>query len=250
MKSLDPALARFTPISLAEMDNVALQSRMDTKYLVAFRDLPGLLEALSVEYRMLEVNGERGIRYRTLYFDTPGRRAYFDHHNGRSRRCKVRMREYLGSGACFLEVKRRTGRGGTVKRRILVPAIAETLTEGQQAFVAGACDLGPHLVPTLWNEFRRYTLVHTERIERITLDVGLSFRDEDGEAALEGICVAELKEGRTGHGSPFAALMRALPAPPTSFSKYCVGTVLLQPSIKYNQFKPILLHARRLGRAA
>lgn len=248
--SLATILQRFAPIVLDEMDSVALQSRMDTKYLIAAQHLPDILKTLSAEYRMLEVNGQRGSIYRTLYFDTPERRFYFDHHNGRTFRSKVRMREYSSSGACFLEVKRSTGRGGTVKRRIPIPAIAEHLTASQQEFVTAISGSTKPLVPLLWNEFFRYTLVHRERAERLTLDTSLTFRNADGEAALPGICVAELKEGRTGHGSPFAALMRALPAAPASFSKYCIGTLLLEPGIKHNQFKPILLRARRLGKAA
>lgn len=250
MAALQHALAGFVTISLPEMDAVALQSRMDTKYLLSVHRLPALLHELAKEYRLLEVGGQRGGLYRTLYFDTPGLQAYYDHHNGRTFRCKVRLREYTSSGACFLEVKNRNGRGGTEKRRIPAPAMAATLTPGQRAFVASACDLGPDLVPALWNEFTRYTLVHAERIERITLDTGLFFYMEGREARLNGVCVAELKEGRTGHGSPFAALMRALPSPPMNFSKYCMGTVLLRPGVKYNQFKPALLRAERLAAAA
>lgn len=247
---LSPILKQFVPIALREMDSVALQARMDTKYLLAAHHLPDILDKLSAEYRILEVDGQIGSTYRTLYFDTPDRQFYFDHHNGQTFRCKVRMREYASTGACFLEVKRRTGRGGTDKMRISIPAITESLTAGQVAFVASAMESKEQLVPLLWNEFFRYTFVHRERAERLTLDTSLNFRDAKGEAALPGLCVAELKEGRTGHGSPFAALMRALPTPPTSFSKYCIGTVLLNPGIKYNQFKPTLLHARRLGTVA
>jgi len=249
MAPLDPIVARFEPIALGDMDGVALQARMDTKFLFAALELPGLLEVLGTEYRMLEVNGQRGTGYRTLYFDTADRRFYFEHHNGYTYRSKVRMREYVGSNACFLEVKRRTGRGGTLKRRIPIPAISEQLTPGQIAFAASVSQCDTPLVPTLWNEFFRYTLVHHERAERLTLDIRLSFRDADGEAGLPNICVAELKEGRTGHGSPFLELMRKLPVPPTRFSKYCVGTVLLRPGIKYNQFKPILLRAERAASA-
>ena len=249
MPRLDPIIARFDPIALSEMDGVALQARMDTKFLFAASELPALLEVLSTEYRMLEVNGERGIGYRTLYFDTPDRRFYFEHHNGYTYRSKVRMREYVGTNACFLEVERRTGRGGTLKRRIPIPAISEHLTPGQAAFAASVSQCDTPLAPTLWNEFFRFTLVHHERAERLTLDIRPTFRDADGEAGLPQICVAELKEGRKGHGSPFLALMRKLPVPPTSFSKYCVGTVLLRPDIKYNQFKPILLRAERVSSA-
>lgn len=250
MPLLDPTLSHFAPISLKEMDAVSLQSRMDTKYLVPATTLPRILEELAREYRMLVVDGHQGSMYRTQYLDTPELRAYHDHHNGRPRRSKVRMREYASSGLCFLEVKRRTGRGRTVKRRIPVPGLATTLDREQMEFVASVTDLGPVLVPTVWNEFRRFTLVHPERIERITIDIGLNFRGGGRTASLPGVCVAELKEGRAGHGSPFAALMRALPSPPTRFSKYCVGTILLEPGVKYNQFKPILLRARKLGLAA
>ena len=250
MVNFPPGVARFAPIALQDMDAVALQARMDTKYVFGAARLPDLLDALSPEYRMLEVDGQRGTMYRTLYFDTPDQQHYFDHHSGRTFRCKVRMREYMGSGVCFLEVKRKTGRGGTDKRRIPVPAITEHLTPGQAAFVAEASEKDAPLVPKLWNEFFRYTLVHRERLERITIDGSISFRDYQGAASLHGVCVAELKEGRTGHGSPFAALMRAIPVPPVNLSKYCIGTLLLQPDIKHNQFKPLMLQVGRLSTAA
>ncbi|MBK8341295.1 MAG: VTC domain-containing protein [Flavobacteriales bacterium] len=68
-------------------------------------------------YRLLEVDGVRGAEYRSLYFDSPALRHYLDHHNGRTLRSKVRFREYVGSGLCFLEVKRKTGTGRTDKAR-------------------------------------------------------------------------------------------------------------------------------------
>lgn len=248
MEELEQAIGLFGPISLEEMDRVALQSRMDTKFLFSASDLPALLQKLSTEYRILETAGRRGTLYHTLYFDTAGRRSYFDHHRGRTFRHKVRMREYVGSGTCFLEVKLRTGRGGTNKKRIPVPAIAPGFTPEQAAFVARAIGAESELQPVLTNDFLRYTLVHRTRWERLTLDTGLQFTAMDGRtAALPGLCVAELKEGRTGHGSPFLELMKALPSPPVNFSKYCMGTVLLWPRLKYNRFKPIVLRARKLA---
>ncbi len=248
MDPLLPVIARFAPISLEEMEGVALQSRMDTKYLLPAAQLPHLLARLCPEYRLLEAGGARGTHYLTQYFDTAGLRCYFDHHNGRPLRFKVRMREYAGSGVCFLEVKQRTGRGGTVKRRMAVPALLPGLSPHQAAFVAGLTHCAEPLLPVFRNEFLRYTLVHRTRAERLTLDLQLRFRDGDGrQAALPGLCVAELKEGRAGHGSPFSALMRSLPSPPSGFSKYCTGLALLRPGLKHNLFKPVLLQA---GRAA
>ncbi|MCI1753557.1 MAG: VTC domain-containing protein [Flavobacteriales bacterium] len=119
--SLPAVLQRFAPIKLAEMDAVQLLVRMDTKYVFGAHRLTELLEELLPEYRLLEVNGVRGIDYQTRYFDTLALKHYFDHHNGRPLRSKVRVRRYGGSGLCVLEVKRKTGRGGTDKRRTPLP---------------------------------------------------------------------------------------------------------------------------------
>ncbi|HRO39544.1 MAG TPA: polyphosphate polymerase domain-containing protein [Flavobacteriales bacterium] len=248
MFDVSSMIARFAPISLDEMEGVALQSRMDTKYLVGETELPGLLGRLVADYRLLETETGRGTLYRTLYYDTPERRFYRDHHNGRTFRSKVRMREYVGSGTCFLEVKQRTGRGGTRKRRVPVAAIGPVLSPAQAAFVADAIGSHTELQPVVRNEFFRYTLVHRTRKERLTLDLRLQFSSGDGTgASIPGLCVAELKEADIGHGSPFTALVRALPAPPSNFSKYCIGTVLLNPGVKYNNFKAVLLRAHKVA---
>ena len=245
-----PLLDTFEPIDLAELDRVTLMSRMDTKYAFDIERLPEVIATLHPEYRVLEVNGVRGTLYRTLYFDTAERKHYFDHHNGRTFRSKVRFREYVGSDLFFLEVTRKTGRGGTDKARIRVEAISDTLGAEQQAFVAEASNCALPLRPMLWNEFFRTTFVHRERMERLTIDLDLSFSNATGRAALPDLCVAELKEARTGHGSPFTALMRSIPVPPSNLSKYCIGTLLLDPSIKHNNFKPTLLRVRGSRTAA
>ena len=248
--SVEELIARFDPIGLAEMDGVKLQSRMDTKYAFREADLPKYLEALMPEYRLLEVNGERGVSYRSLYFDTPGLQHFIDHHNGRVFRSKTRFREYIGSGLCFLEVKRKTGRGGTDKVRSEVASIPDELTPEQQAFVMEASGRPEPMCAVLWNHFTRITLVHRTRPERLTIDRGLRFSTPDGTAELDGICVAELKGSRVDRGSPFAALMRSSGMRPSGLSKYCIGMVLLGLAPKRNAFKPVLLRLEHLSRAA
>lgn len=246
---VEELIARFDPISLAEMDGVKLQSRMDTKYAFHAEDLPRFLEALLPEYRLLEVNGERGVRYRSLYFDTHDLKHFIDHHNGRIFRSKVRFREYIGSGLCYLEVKRKTGRGGTDKARMKVSCIPAELDTEQQAFVGRASGVDVPLEGVLWNHFTRLTLVHRTRQERLTIDCGLRFSAPEGSAGLDGICVAELKESRADRGSPFAALMRASGVRPSGLSKYCIGMLLLGLAPKRNAFKPVLLRLEHLRRA-
>lgn len=243
-------LLRFDPITLEEMDNVKLQDRVDTKYVLSAAMLPQLLKELLPNYRLLHVHGRPGTDYRSLYFDTPDLRHFLDHHNGRTHRCKVRFREYLGSDLAFLEVKRKTGGGRTDKARMRVPGIPSELSPELNAFVAKASGREEALVPTLWNHFTRYTLVNRHSPERLTLDVDLRFSTPSDQKALGPIVVAELKQGRADRNSPFVQAMRRYHIRPAGMSKYCIGMLMVGRTTKYNAFKPVLLNLDRLRSAA
>lgn len=239
-------IALFTPISLAEMDSVKLQNRVDTKYVFAGGDLPTLLVEMHEHYRLLHVDGRPGTDYRSLYFDTADHRNFQDHHNKRSFRNKVRFREYIGSGLAFLEVKRKTGGGRTDKARVKVAGIPEQLSKEQQQFVAEATGRQELLVPTLWNYFTRYTFVNKRRPERLTMDIGLRFADPSKGSELGDIVVAELKQERADRSSPFVRMMRARGIREAGMSKYCVGMLMLDRPVKHNAFKEVLLQLQRL----
>lgn len=250
MNNASSSIDRFDPISLAEMDDVKLQDRVDTKYVFAQERLPGVLDAMMADYRLLEVGGVRGTRYRSLYFDTPGLDHYKDHHNKRTFRSKVRFREYLGSDLVFLEVKRKTGRGRTDKKRIRVDTIPDALTAEQQDFVAKASGSGQEVVATLWNHFTRYTFVNKTTPERLTMDVDLRYSDPVLERELGGIVIAELKQERADRTSPFVRLMRRHVIQASGMSKYCVGMLLMGKNVKHNAFKEVLLKLDRIRTAA
>jgi hypothetical protein len=247
---LSVVLQRFVPITLEEMDGVKLQDRVDTKYVLPATALPDLLERMMPHYRLLEVDGKRGTAYRSLYFDTPDLKHYRDHHNKRTFRSKVRFREYIGSGLAFLEVKRKTGRGRTDKKRIRVEGIPDQLLGEQLLFAQKAARDDSQLVPTLWNNFTRYTFVAKDRPERLTMDLDLRFSDPDGEGDLGGIVVAELKQERADRTSPFVRLVRAMGERPSGMSKYCIGMLALGRPVKHNAFKQVLLRLNRLRNAA
>lgn len=243
-------IARFTPISLVEMDSVKLQNRVDTKYVFAGRDLPALLGEMQEQYSLLHVDGRPGTAYRSLYFDTADHRHFQDHHNSRTFRNKVRFREYIGSGLTFLEVKRKTGGGRTDKARVKVSGIPEQLSDEQQRYVAEATGRKETLVPSLWNYFTRYTFVNKGRPERLTMDIGLRFSDPLKDSELGDIVVAELKQERSDRSSPFVRLMRARGIREAGMSKYCVGMLMLDRPVKHNAFKEVLLRLQRLRQGA
>ena len=254
MASPSPVIARFRPIGLAEMDAVRLQDRVDTKYVFPAGRLDAVLEELLPHYRLLEVDGVRGTDYRSLYYDTEDLRSFHDHHNGRVLRAKVRYREYVGSGLCFLEVKRKTGRGRTDKVRMPVDAIPEGMPEDHAAYVREASGNDAPLHPTLWNRFTRLTLVRDDQPERLTLDLGLRFHAPetlaDEAVELDGLVVAEVKQARADRTSPFVRAMRRMGRRPGGMSKYCVGMLSLHPGLKYNNFKPVLRDLERTRNAA
>ncbi len=64
-------LRRFKPISLAEMDPVALLKRRETEFVMTISQLVDTLPALVERYRALDINDLRLGAYQTLYFDTP-----------------------------------------------------------------------------------------------------------------------------------------------------------------------------------
>ncbi|MBN1402754.1 MAG: polyphosphate polymerase domain-containing protein [Anaerolineae bacterium] len=238
---LRPLLAHYAPISLNQMDGVALMRRYDTKYLLSAAQLRAVLAALAADYCLLHVGGVRLNRYRTLYFDTPDRTLYLSHHRGCSQRFKVRSRAYLDSGASFLEVKQRTGPGRTVKERIPTEEWLAQLTPEAEAFVDGLAPLSAGaLQPMLTNSFSRLTLVSVSRPERATFDLDVCFYAGRRGCTLGQAVIAEVKQERPDRNSGLVAELRALDLHPTRFSKYCIGTALLWPEIKHNRFKPVL----------
>ena len=115
-------LEALAPITLEEMDGVKLLNRIDSKYLTDEATLVAILsDAAAAGYRVLETGGARISPYDSVYFDTPGLRMFLDHHNRRLRRQKVRTRAYLNSGDAFLEIKKKTNKGRTRKKRTGIP---------------------------------------------------------------------------------------------------------------------------------
>ncbi len=229
-------LRTFQPISLEEMDGVALLDRIDTKFVFGAALMTALLDAMRGEYRVLEVNGKRGADYRTLYYDTVDLRHFRDHHRSLDMRSKVRYRQYVDSDLCFLEVKRKTAKGRTDKVRLRVAVIPEQMPIEHLNFVQKASGVNEPVFPQIWNMFHRLTFVHRERAERVTIDSDVRFEREGRSAVFGPACIAELKQAPGDPDSPFAALMKSLGQAPTSMSKYCVGLWKLVPEMKYQEF--------------
>lgn len=229
------------------MDDTQLMDRVDVKYALPEDCLQELLAAASSAYRVLEVEGVRATSYQTLYFDGKDRHCYLQHHNGKRNRYKVRKRRYESTAACFLEVKLKNSRGRTEKFRKPIERLSSELPPAETAYLVGKLPDQPTLQPALWTEFRRVTLVHREQPERVTLDWGVSFRCGEKERTFPGLAVVEVKQARDDRQTPVRRELRRWHVRPLRFSKYCVGTILLNPDVKCNRFRPTLRALMRVA---
>lgn len=231
----------FGSLSLKELGGAALLNRQETKYVFPKERLLTLFSGLESDYSILEIQGRRYFEYQSIYYDLPNRQFFNQHQKGALPRWKIRRRTYLNTGLSYLEVKHKDNRKRTQKSRLLIPFPSNNFSGEDLAFLA-SCFTGriADLRATLETRYTRITLVHRNKRERITLDLQLSFSDGLNSRSLSEFAVAEIKQNRIDPSSPFINQLREKGIRPGSFSKYCIGTILLNPEIKHNRFKPIL----------
>lgn len=239
---------KMQPIGLDEMDGIKLMNRIDTKYVLPLKRLPKLLHDSKSEYRVMEVAGSRIAGYSTLYYDTPNIDMYRTHQRGKLNRQKVRTRIYLDTSETFLEIKNKTNRGRTKKRRISIPKSQMVdFSQNAQAveFLAQrAAYRLEELQPTLYTKFKRVTLVDSNKSERITIDIEPSFESVvyGSIAAIQGLVIVEVKHSGNS-SSKFSEMLLRESIHPFRVSKYCLGTALTNSSAPRYRMK---LKIRRL----
>ena len=249
MNNISQIAINFSPISLDEMDDVKLMSRTDTKFAFKASKLPVLMERMIPFYKVLDIKGKLIHDYKSLYFDTDGRKFYLDHHNGRVNRNKVRFREYVGSSLTFLEVKRKNNKGRTIKKRMKVNTISDQLTSQQQQYVNKIIGKGIAVEAKQWINFSRITFVHKEQKERLTVDIDLTFMNSKNSGDLKHIVIAEVKQERMSRSSDFMRIAKELHILPIRISKYCMSTLALNPDLKQNRFKEKNIFINKLKQA-
>ncbi|MBD7958807.1 polyphosphate polymerase domain-containing protein [Microbacterium sp. Sa4CUA7] len=247
-------LHNLHPVSLEDLNAAAeLQTRVDRKYLLTRRDLPAVLAQLPAGTEVLEVGGERLLRYASRYFDTPELDSYLGAAHGRRRRFKVRARTYVDSGGSFLEVKTRGGRSATVKDRVPVgdDGVRAGLDEAAVGYAAGmlaeagiphAEPIAQRLEPVLTTGYRRATLLlpgDDGDASRGTIDIDLRWRDlhapdDTGTLTLPDAVIVETKSGCRA-GALDRALWRCGHRPAT-VSKYATGLAALRPGLPRNKW--------------
>lgn len=241
MKDLNSILDKFIPVSLENIEEVKLMSRIDRKYWFHISKLDQLLELTFPFYNILEINGQRLMEYQTIYFDTPENTMYQKHHNRKLNRYKVRQRKYVSTESSFLEIKLKTNKKRTIKKRISTDFSNIGFSALEMDFINDNSAIqGKNLHPSLNNEFNRITLIHKNKLDRCTIDIGPKFWNENKAVMFDNLVIFELKKGRSLKSSPIVSLLRKMKIRQRGLSKYCTGRAMLESGLKQNAFKPRL----------
>ncbi|PCI93448.1 MAG: transporter [Flavobacteriales bacterium] len=251
MDQLHNILQALDPISLKEMDRVKLQNRTDTKFVFNADLLPTILDEIKEYYSILEIKEKRTNSYKTLYYDTKELQSYIQHHNGKANRIKVRFRKYIESDLNYLEVKFKNNKGRTIKARTITNDIEIKLSSDSKKFVndnSYSFYGESEIIPVLWNSFTRLTLVHKTKTERLTIDLNLEFKSfsDNTEKDIPHLIIAEVKQEKASSDSDFIKAIRKHHIRKSGMSKYCVGTALLNKSLKQNNFKERILKINKI----
>ena len=240
----------FDSLSLENLNaKAAMLDRLDNKYIIHQEVLKEALPKLIKLFEVLEIEGNRHFGYKTVYFDSKDFDSYYDHHQGRRQRCKIRVRKYLDTQACFLEVKLKDKRGATIKKRMAYnPENMKVLNAKAYTFIQHAYserygrEFSLPLNPVLEIHYQRITLVAKEGGERMTIDSHLRFNSNQQlhyYLVDDALFIIETKSDK-GNGIADKVLRQLHQHPIQRCSKYCVGMATLQEVKKHNKFMPAL----------
>lgn len=236
----------FNRVALADLDKVKLMNRTDHKFCMHISQLPSLMEALQNEYSVLEINGQTIFHYDNTYFDTPDNKMFMSHHNGKSNRYKIRIRNYVESDISFLEIKLKNNKGRTIKKRMVRKDFDSDFSPAELSFIGMVSPFtGDQLIPKIKNKFHRITLVNRNFTERVTFDFKPVFQNELKQISIKNIVIIEVKQDKASDVALITKILRERKIQNEGFSKYCIGRSLLDETIKKNNFKPILLKIRK-----
>jgi hypothetical protein len=238
------ALNKLKPVSLNAIGSLRLMNRVEIKYVFCSGKLADLLDLLASQYQVLEIDDMKVFPYTTTYFDTEDFLFYRQHVRGELERHKIRFRKYEITGTSFLEIKKKTNKGRTIKQRIENELFSDSFNQEAVDFIEEYSPIRPSsLKPVLVNRFTRITLAGFEKKERITIDFNITFSDAGGgaEVSLPYLAIAEIKKEAYADSSMLKGIIKKLKVYPTGFSKYCVGSALTNPSLRRNMIKPRIL---------
>ena len=235
-------------VSLDQISSIRLMDRVDSKYVLPLSKLGSVIRTIAPLYYIQEIDGIRIASYETTYYDYPDMQFFHNHINGKLNRCKVRKREYVDCNLQFLEVKRKTNKGQTIKNRIKLNGNEGNFERNAYKLVDKYANADLFLLfAILKNHFKRVTLVDREMTERVTIDFNLDFKKagEEEPVFVPNLAIIEIKQDKSRKSPVRNALFNAR-IRKFGISKYCLGVALTRQDEKLNVLKKKLRKIQRI----
>jgi hypothetical protein len=146
-----------------------------------------------------------------------------DHSKGRSKRSKIRKRNYADTNTCFLEIKKSIN-GKTFKTRVQSHFSPTFSTNDIEFLQLNDFDVR-FFQPVLLIEYNRFVLWDKHLEGRITIDLLFKPSSEKKEKLFDNIYIFEIKGNRHFINRTIRKINFPISRHQTSFSKYCIGMI-------------------------
>jgi hypothetical protein len=215
-------------------DKALLLNRKEIKFIVPIALIDLVLNDCKNEYDLLKINDVSTFKYSTNYYDTVDLKLYFDHHNKKGNRFKIREREYAQMDQKYVEVKTKNNKKQTIKYRKEI----ENWHDAKEFIQDHTRLIESQLHQSLCSDYTRITLLHKQRKEKVTLDFNLRFFENQKSVQYNNLVIVEVKVENSS-AIHFNTIMKKYKIRSGSLSKYCLGLISLNPNLKKNNFKMI-----------
>ncbi len=245
-EEIEQSLSGLDAVYLNDLAKNSQMNRFDKKFIFHASFIPELITKASNRYSILSINGKQISKYKSYYYDTPDYKMYHNHHNGKTNRFKIRIREYQDSGDKFVEVKHKNSQLFTTKKRI--PYFdGFPFSNEATSFIKQNTWINPEqLNLSLITSYNRITLINKQKDERITIDFNLFVKHEKKEIQFKQLGIAEIKNSDRHLRTHFNDLLKERRIKQDSFSKYCIGLALTNKKVKHNEFKEKLRRIEKI----
>lgn len=222
-------LNNYKCVTLDHIKRFKLKNRRDTRYVLNRNKAFEILNCISDEYSILEIEGDRVIGYETSYYDTQDFKFFNSYLNNKKDRYNVKIRSYSTSNNSNMDIKKL--KSGNKISKIVEPYSSrkafDKFIEKHTPFEAFS------LEEKIAVHFNRFTFVNLKTREKITIDLDLGFTTLNSFQSLPTIAIIEIKSEKKFYRSSFKKLLKKHNIKTNSISKYCLGISMMYNNKKY-----------------
>ncbi|MGL5889017.1 MAG: VTC domain-containing protein, partial [Bacteroidia bacterium] len=146
----------------------------------------------------------------------------------------------------FFEVKHKNNKGRTLKNRVKTQALPGDIDPKSENLLNTTAGFQPgDLEPKLWVNYTRVTLVNRFEEERLTIDLDMEVKDENGSKRFDTLVIVEAKQAKA-MDTAFVKLLREQRIRQGGMSKYCIAVAELNEHVRKNNFKEGLITLNKI----